>query len=72
MTQFYSTRQVARFLNIKPDALQKAIWQGRIKPPLKSPSGNYLWTIKDVESAAWVLHRYDCFAEWHKGVNREG
>ena len=72
MDKFFSTKQVASILILKPDYISKAVWQGRVEPPAKSPSGNYLWTIKDVESAAWVLHRYDCFAEWHKGVNREG
>ena len=55
MTQFYSTRQVAGLLAIKPDTLAKAIWQNRINPPIKSPSGNYLWTIEDIEHASWVL-----------------
>lgn len=57
MTQFYSTRQVAGLLDIKPDTLQKAIWQGRVNPPSKSPSGNYLWTIEDIERASWALLR---------------
>ncbi len=58
MTQFYSTRQVARFLRIKPDTLQKAIWQGRVDPPAKSPSGNFLWTEADIDRTSWVLlHR---------------
>ncbi len=58
MNQFYSTRQVAGLLNIKPDTLQKAIWQNRVRPPMKGPSGQYLWTVKDIEHASWVLlHR---------------
>ena len=67
MNQFYSTRQVAELLHIKPDTLSKAIWQGRIEQPTKSPSGNYLWTIKDIEHAAWVLRCYDRFTKWRKG-----
>ncbi len=55
MTQFYSTRQVAGLLGIKPDTLQKAIWQNRVIPPTKSPSGSYLWTLSDIERASWVL-----------------
>lgn len=65
MIQFYSTRQVAQeILQIKPDTLQKAIWQGRVKAPRKGPSGQYLWTISDVESAAWALRHYDKFERW--------
>ena len=55
MNQFYSTRQVAGLLNIKPDTLQKAIWQGRINPPEKGPSGQYLWTLQDIQHVCWVL-----------------
>ena len=55
MTQFYSTPQVAGLLDIKPDTLQKAIWQQRVKAPMKGPSGQYLWTLQDIEHASWVL-----------------
>ena len=54
---FLSTRQVARLLGITPARLTKALWDGRVDPPTKSPSGNYLWTIEDVERASWVLRR---------------
>ena len=57
MTQFYSTRQVAGILGIKPDTLQKAIWSRRATPPEKSPSGQYLWTDADIERASWALLR---------------
>ncbi len=58
MDRFYSTKQVASILKLKPDLVSKAIWQGRIDPPAKSPSGNYLWTEQDIERASWVLlHR---------------
>ena len=58
MTQFYSTRQVAKLLGIKPDTLQKAIWTGRATPPEKSPSGQYLWVKADIERISWaLLHR---------------
>ncbi len=58
MTQFYSTRQAAAFLGMKPDALQKAVWLGRVAPPGKSPGGQYLWMAADIERAGWVLlHR---------------
>jgi hypothetical protein len=55
MNQFYSTRQVAGLLNLKPDTLQKAIWQNRVKPPMKGPSGQYLWMLSDIERASWAL-----------------
>ena len=55
MNQFYSTPQVAGLLGIKPDTLNKAIWQGRVNPPMKGPSGQYLWTLPDIEHASWVL-----------------
>jgi DNA-binding transcriptional MerR regulator len=55
MTQFYSTPQVAKLLGIKPDTLQKAIWQTRLNPPMKGPSGQYLWTKRDIDHASWVL-----------------
>lgn len=55
MPQFYSTRQVAGLLHLKPDTLQKAIWQNRVRPPMKGPSGHYLWMLSDIERASWVL-----------------
>ena len=70
MTQFYSTRAVAGFLHLKPDTLQKAIWQNRVTPPPKSPSGQYLWTLAYIESAAWVLKRYAEFKAWQEGGTR--
>jgi hypothetical protein len=69
MEGFYSTNQVARILKIKPDTLSKAIWQGRLDPPMKSPSGCFLWTEQDLQRASWaLLHRaYEC----PKGVASE-
>jgi hypothetical protein len=58
MTNFYGTKDVARTLGIRPDALTRAIWVGRLDPPTKSPSGSFLWTEQDIERASWVLlHR---------------
>lgn len=58
MTKFYSTRQVAGLLSIKSETLQKAIWQLRVEAPQKGLSGNYLWTIRDIDRASWaLLHR---------------
>jgi len=58
MKELYSTRQVAGLLDVKPDTLQKAIWQNRINPPAKGPGGAYFWTEADIEHASWaLLHR---------------
>ncbi len=58
MEQFFSTRQVALLLGIKPDLLQRAIWQTRVDAPMKGPSGQYLWTMDDIQHASWaLLHR---------------
>jgi len=54
---FMSTRQVARLLNITPARLTKALWDGRVIAPAKSPSGNFLWTLEDINRASWVLRR---------------
>ena len=67
MIEFYSTRQVAqKILKIKPDNLQKAVWQNRVKAPSKGPSGQYLWTIPDIESASWHLRRHREFEVWRQ------
>ena len=54
--EYLSTRQVARLLKVSVSLLAKAVWCGRLDPPQKSPSGNFLWTRADVERASWVLH----------------
>jgi len=42
---------------VKPASLAKAIWDGRIEPPAKGPSGNYLWRLSDIQKASWVMRR---------------
>ena len=64
---FWSTRQVARLLGITPARLTKAVWDGRVDPPEKSPSGNFLWTVADIERASWRLLR-KAFEPQNKGV----
>jgi len=55
---FWSTREVARLLGVSVALLTKATWSGRVRPPQKSPSGNFLWTEADIQHASWViLHR---------------
>lgn len=55
MTDYRSTPQAARLLGMSPSRLAKAVWDGRVAPPQKSPSGNFLWTRADIERASWVL-----------------
>ena len=58
MERYYSTKQVAAKLNIRPDTLQKAVWLNRVEAPIKAPSGAFLWTDKDIQRASWaLLHR---------------
>jgi len=57
MEHYFSTRQVARVLGVSPSLLTKAVWDGRVGPPQKSPSGNFLWTYEDIERASWALLR---------------
>lgn len=57
MMSFLSTRQVAKLLGITPACLTKALWDGRVDPPQKAPSGSYLWTLRDIEKASWALRR---------------
>jgi hypothetical protein len=43
------------FLNVTVGKLTKAVWDGRVDPPKKSPSGAYLWSLQDIERASWQL-----------------
>ena len=54
--KYYSTRDVGKIVEIKPGLINKAIWDGTVDPPQKSPSGSYLWTKGDIERLAWQLH----------------
>ena len=49
------TRDVARRLGISASRLARAVWDGRISPPLRGPGGAFLWTLDDVERASWAL-----------------
>jgi hypothetical protein len=58
MSEFYGTRQVAKMLGLRPDALTRHIWNGTVNPPAKSPGGDYLWDLKSINSCSWaLLHR---------------
>ncbi len=66
--QVFSTKEVAMILGVRVDAISRQIWLGKIDPPAKN-AGNYLWQIKDIESAAWALGRFAEFKVWQ---SREG
>lgn len=52
---YLSTRQVAAILDVRPNRLQLAIWDGRIPAPIKGPGNAFLWTDSDIESASRIL-----------------
>ena len=52
---YSSTREVATILKVNPSRLSRAVWDGRVDPPQKSPSGNFLWTYEDINRASWAL-----------------
>ncbi len=54
---FKSTSQVARILGISASRLGRAVWERRLDPPARGPSGAFLWTDADVERASWALLR---------------
>ena len=56
-TQYYSTPQAARVIGVTVSVLSRAVWDGRVRSPQKSPSGSYLWAPDDIERASWVLRR---------------
>ena len=53
--RYRSTRQAAALLGINPSRLTRALWDGRVVPPVKSPSGAFLWTESDIQRASWDL-----------------
>lgn len=52
---YRSTREVAKVLGVNPSRLARAIWDGRLGEPKKSPGGAFLWTMADIERASWRL-----------------
>ena len=65
MQKLYTTRQVAQCLGVRPDKIQREIWLGTIRQPNKI-SNRFLWTVQDIERAAWSLKCYSRFAQWSK------
>jgi hypothetical protein len=64
------TRQAAAILGVRPGTLTRAVWEGRLAPPVKGPGGAYVWTDADLRRAAWVLLRRDL--DEVRGAPREG
>jgi hypothetical protein len=55
---YLSTRQAAQALGLRPDALSRAVWIGKVDAPLKSPAGDYMWDEAAINRASWaILHR---------------
>lgn len=55
--RYYSTREAAKRIGIRPDTLQKAVWLGRVQAPTKGPGGAFLWALEDMQRASWALLR---------------
>jgi hypothetical protein len=56
---YRSTREVARMLGLNPSRVARAIWDGRLTAPTKTPGGAFLWTPEDIERASWLLRHRD-------------
>ncbi len=57
--EYFGTKEVGLdILKIRPGSINKAIFDGIVKPPPKDPSGKYLWEIRHIESAAWAMKRF--------------
>ena len=54
---YQSTREVARLLGVTVSCLTRAVWDGRVEPPAKAPSGSYLWDEADIRRACSALLR---------------
>ena len=67
---YRSTREVAELLNVTPSRLSKAVWDRRIDPPERGPSGAFLWTHNDIRRACWRLLRRDLDTYLAKGGAR--
>lgn len=51
MDRYRSTREVAREIGVGCSALSRAVWDGRIPSPKRSPQGAFLWLPDDIERA---------------------
>jgi hypothetical protein len=57
MTTFLKTPAAAKALNIPYSHLVSLLRHGKIVPPTKDSSGDYLWTEADLSAAQQVLAR---------------
>lgn len=67
MKEFYSTREVAKLLDVSISRLKTAVWDGRIDPPTTGPGRAYLWLSDDIQRASWVLRHKsadDVVSKW--------
>lgn len=52
------TRDVASLLGIRPSALTRAVWEGRLEAPEMGPGRAFCWSEKNIRQACWILlHR---------------
>lgn len=54
-TTLQGTRQAARQLGVSPNRLNRAVWDGRIPEPPRSPAGQFLWGEEDIRRACRAL-----------------
>ena len=54
-----NTRGAALVLGILPSTLYRAVWDGRLTPPAKTPGGAFLWTDEDIGRARRLLRSGD-------------
>lgn len=53
-TKYFSTREVAGMLGIKPNTLNRAVYDGRINEPAMIGKSR-MWVLRDIEQASLVL-----------------
>ena len=53
------TKEAARILGLRPGTLLKAIWEGRLREPVRGPGKAFIWSDHDLRRAAWLLRHKD-------------
>jgi len=53
------TKEAARILGLRPGTLLKAIWEGRLREPVRGPGKAFIWSDDDLRRAAWLLRHKD-------------
>ena len=54
-----STREVAAKLDISPQRLYKAVWDGRLSAPPKMLGNSFAWGDDDIDRACRLFHHRD-------------